>query len=57
MMDRRLEKDGTLWFVNRCGGCPERRDRAKGPPICTRLKKVIADPERIMPGCPLKPRS
>lgn len=55
-MDRKVEKDGVLWFVSHCGGCPLRKDRRNAPPICTKVNKIIADRNRVLPECPLEMR-
>lgn len=54
--ERKVELDGTLWFVTCCGGCPLRKDRKKSLPICTRLNRVIADVDGMMSECPLEAR-
>ena len=54
--ERRVEVDGTLWFVTHCGGCPLRKDRKNALSVCTRLNKVIRVRDDIMDGCPLARR-
>ena len=56
LTEKRVEVKDTLWFVRFCGGCPLLKTRKSGPPICTKLNRIVADTERIMPECPLDDR-
>lgn len=57
MTDRKTEKNGVLWFVNRCAGCPWLRKGSKrNPNRCTKLDMEIVETERINPRCPLEQR-
>lgn len=55
-MDRKVEKDGVLWFVAFCGGCPFLKKRKNAPPVCKKVNRIVADVNRVLPECPLEMR-
>lgn len=56
-MEKKTEKDGILWFVNRCAGCPWlRKGTKRSVTKCTKMDMEIVDTESINPKCPLEAR-
>lgn len=55
--DRKTEKDGTLWFVNRCEACPWlRKGTKRNPSRCMKLNMEIVDVKRVSQECLLELR-
>lgn len=56
-MEKKTEKDGVLWFVNRCAGCPWlTKGSRKIPNRCEKLGVEILNTSVVRNGCPLEDR-